>query len=66
VWWFPENMVLGSNELKSTNSPLMIISRSLAVTGGNNTVGVPVLINDASEVLHCEKPVAIILTVGRR
>jgi len=49
--WFPENMALGSSKLKSTNSPLIIFSQSLAVTDGNDTVGVWEVVGDESEVL---------------
>jgi len=49
--WFPEDMALGNNELKSTKSPLIIFSRCLAVTGGNNTVGIREVVSDESEVL---------------
>jgi len=56
--WFPENMALGSSKLKSTNSPLII---SLAVTGGNDTVGVREVVSDKSEVLV---PVTMSLGAG--
>ena len=46
--WVPENMAFDNNDVKSMNSPLIILSLSRDGTAGSDTVGLCVALNSGS------------------
>ena len=46
--WLPENMAFDNNDVKSINSPLIILSLSRDGTAGSDTVGLCVALNSGS------------------
>ena len=47
--WLPENMAFDNNDVKSINSPLIILSLSHAGTAGSDTGGVCVVVSCGSQ-----------------
>ena len=58
--WVPESMALVNNDVKSINSPLIILSFSRDGTAGNDTGGFWIALNSGTAVLVCRLSVMLV------